>query len=194
MLPIYLFCLLVGGGLVLLSQFGGDHGHDAAHTGFETGHGHDFSHVQGGGAPQGADFLLVFLNLRFWIYALACFGLIGLVLTLGTGQASRPILITSIVTGLIGGYAVSWLYQFAMRSDMHSNIEIRDLVGTLGRVTVALRPGEPGRIETHVGGETIELLAYGKEPNEIPRGSDVRIVDIEGGRAYVVSHREESTD
>src|SRR5581483_7770156 len=69
-LPIYATALAVGGTLLAASLLLGHHGVD---------HGHDFGHAGSGHEGPELGLVAAFLSVRFWTFALAFFGLTGVI-------------------------------------------------------------------------------------------------------------------
>lgn len=186
MLLLYAVMAIVGGGLVLLSAFGG-HDHHVDHGGgLDVNTEHDvhvdFSHHGDGPA---SDVWIAFLSLRFWTYFATITGFLGLLLTLFTELSSTLIAATSFTTGFLGGLLVSLLVRFLQKSEGGTSVAVEDLIGMDARVLVAIRPGEEGKVRCLVKGETIDMLAIFDGEHTIPAGNDVMVVSIEGHRVRV---------
>lgn len=186
MLLLYAVMAIVGGGLVLLSAFGG-HDHHVDHGGdLDVSGDHDV-HVEVGhhGDVPASDVWLAFLSLRFWTYFATITGLLGLLLTLFTEFSSTVVAATAFTSGFLGGLFVALIVRFLQKSEGGSSISVEDLIGLDARVVVAIRPGEEGKVRFLVKGETIDMIAVFDGDHAIPAGSDVMVVSIEGSRARV---------
>lgn len=175
MLAIYLVAAILGGGLVVFSAIGGIHGHGDADAGGD--HGHD--------ADAAGAFWLPFFSVRFYVYALAAFGILGASLTL-TGTSAEPTrLVASSLTGLAVGVVASTLVRWLTRSDRSSAATHADFLGAFGRVTVPVRPGSPGKVRTSVKGDIIDLIALPELDEELEAGEEVVVLDMEDTVARV---------
>lgn len=190
MLPIYLGCLIFGGGLLAVSVlFGGDHDADAdvdmdVDADVDADLDHDVDHDLGGTADA---LWLPLLSLRFWIFFLAFFGLTGLLLDglnlASTGLAGG----VAAGMGLFAGYTVSRLIRALKQDSVSSAVEPeRDYVGKSGTVLLDIEPGDPGQVRLEVKGSLVDLAA---EPladgGPLRRGAKVIVVAYEGGRLRV---------
>ncbi|HEX6925863.1 MAG TPA: hypothetical protein VF167_10535 [Longimicrobiaceae bacterium] len=186
MLPVYLFALIVGGGLLLFSLLsGGDHdssvdadadadGELTAHAA-HSDHG-DWSLLQG------------FLSVRTLLYLLAGFGATGALIELLTDAGPLVSLLWAVVTGAVAATAAGSIYAWVRASgsgEVPSDPSY--LIGVTARVLLPLDEGRRGKIVAVQGGREIELLArlYGREEESCPRGSEVVIVEVEGDTALV---------
>lgn len=186
MLVLYAVMALVGGGLVLLSAFGG-HDHHVDHGGsldLQADHDAHIEVAHHGDVPA-SDVWVAFLSLRFWTYFATITGLLGLLLTLFTELSPTLVAGTSFTTGFLGGLLVALLIRYLQRAEGGSNIGVDDMIGADARVLVAIRPGEEGKVRCRVRGETIDMLAVFDGEHTIPAGSEVMIVSVEGSRARV---------
>ncbi len=183
MIALYILAAIVGGGLVLASAFlghgehGGDADHDAHFDG--DGHGHAEAHTW-----------IPFLSLRFWTYFLAVSGSIGLLLANQTSLIEPVRGILSGSSGLVIGLLASFLMRVAKRLEVDSGARTQDFLGAVGKVVVAIRPGQEGKIRVTMKGDILELLALPNEHETLEIGSEVIIVSMENDRALVISRSE----
>jgi membrane protein implicated in regulation of membrane protease activity len=189
MLAFYILMGLVGGGLILLSAFGGhDHAVDHAGADFDgdLAGGHDL-HIEPShhGDVPASDIWLPFLSLRFWTYFAALTGVLGTLLTLLTELSPPIIAILSFGIGAVSGLSVAYAIRYLQLSESDSSVSGTDLLGADARVTVPIRPGSEGKIRCTVKGETIDLLAVSDGDATLPVGADVVIVALEGATARV---------
>ena len=125
------------------------------------------------------------LSLRFWIYALASFGLVGTVLTL-LDVADVVHIPASIVTGACIGYAVGWTFARLKKDTVGTETHSRGLKGSEGEAVLEIGPGKTGKIRVRMGEQSVELLATCGEDVIIPRGEKVLVVQVEEGSATVI--------
>lgn len=195
MLTVYIFCAVIGGGLILLSAFGaGDHehggdadfGHDAdighdANVGADSDAGHEGGHEVGHDGPW-----IPFLSLRFWTYFIGIFGLTGLLITLTRESVEPATALISSGTGFCSGLVAASLVRWLSTHEADSTARDSDLLGLRAKVTVSIHDQQVGRIRTTVKGELLDILATAEEPKALPEGSEVVIVGMENGRATVM--------
>lgn len=213
MLQFYLFALVVGGGLLLLSMFGdlfGDADADVGDLDFDAG---DFDldvgdlELESGGLDLDADGLdldtdglvldghvgggatggyeLKILSLRSLTYLLFGIGATGTLLTwLGT----NPI-VTGIAAGTAGALTMALVlmaFRYLARTDSGGLEGEQGFVGLPAEVTVPFNASGLGRVLVRRRDRTFELAARPFEPEGEPRGwKSVVVVDIDGGVALV---------
>lgn len=194
MAPLYLFCLIVGGGLLLFSLFGSDSdthpdasvngdagGAMDAHNGVD--HAHDVHHP---GAEWGI--AKEFLSVRALFYFLAGFGATGFLLESFTAASSVVAALVAIVTGVLAALAAAGIYWGVRSTESGIVPEGHDhLVGLPAQVVVPVVNSRRGKVRVISGGREIELLArlYGPEDADCPQGATVVIVDIAGDTALI---------
>jgi hypothetical protein len=200
MLTLYVFALIVGGGLLLLSLFGaGEGGLDGdAEAATDGLSGLTSSVLEAGqlveseaslGEPAvGWSFAREFLSVRSLFYLLAGFGATGMLLE---GLTSAPPItgfIVSAATGMVAATAAAALYGWIKRSESGLVPATADhLTGLAAQVVLAVLPGQRGKVRLLSGGREVELLArlYAPTDPECARGSTVVIVDVQGDTALV---------
>lgn len=204
LLALYAGCLVLGGILIGASMLGAgkdadadgvdvdgqadagsvdhdlDHAHDHGHA-----HDHDVAHAHDTGQPLGA-LAATLLSLRFWTFALASFGMTGLLLTL-FGVASMVTLGLSVATGVGVGAGVTTLLRAISRDTVTSALDARSLRGRDAEVILAVGPSKLGKIRLVHNGQILELPATTREQRLLERAERVLVVDIAGGTADVTS-------
>ena len=125
------------------------------------------------------------LSLRFWIYALASFGLTGAALTL-LSVADLIHIPASILTGGCIGYGVGWTFNRLKRDAVTTDTHARGLKGSEGEAVLSIGPGKTGKIRVRMGEQSVELLATAAEDVTIDRGDKVLVVQVKEGRATVI--------
>ncbi len=205
---VYLLCLILGGGLLLVSLlFGGDSdtgveadsvaGVDAgadfdmdAPADTEVGLEVDTSVHAGHIAHDGAS-LARWLSVRFLIYFAATFGLVGSVLTRMTDSRPLTVLLIALGTALVVGQTVQQTIRHLQRTSGDSATSSRDYVNRTGRVTIAIRPGHAGEVACDVRGGERFLPARARRTEEtFAAGEIVGVVSFANGMAEVVSRKE----
>ena len=172
MFSLYLFAVLVGGGLLVFSLVGG---HDSHHG--DLGH-HD---VSGHNAFQ-------WLSLRTLTYFLFVFGGVGAILTKTWHVATMPlVLLLSVVTGLGVGAVVSLAFKYLGRTDSGLRDSEDSFVGLTGRVTLPFGSSGLGKVLVQRGDRTFELMA--RPLDAAARGAthwkSVIVVEMHRGTALV---------
>lgn len=186
MLSIYIGGLLFGGVLLGASVVGGHGDHGDTHGG---GHGPD--HGQGHGQGHGNDHqqqhnpLLPFLNLRFWAFASAFFGLTGLALSFlgGLGVA-----VTAVIAGGVGlgcGYG-SWRVLRALTTRPVGLLgDAEAHVGREAQVLLPIERGRRGKIRLSIGGTATDMVAETEGEGRLMPGEVALVVGMRGPVALV---------
>lgn len=170
MLQLFLFALVLGGGLLAVSLFS-DHGdHDLAeHTGF-------------------AEAFKV-LSLRSLIYFLFTFGGVGTALTLAWGGGPALTLILAAAGGLTISAVASLVFRYLRQTDSGEREGDQSFVGLPAHITVPIGTGGLGKVVVLRGGRKHELLArpFGHEEGAktAEQWTSVVIVDMKNGAALV---------
>ena len=126
------------------------------------------------------------LSMRFWTFSLGCFGLSGTLLTmLGTGSLTTSV--TSVVLGLILGYATAYLFQRLKNNSVTISTNGRNFVEQEAKVLLPIRVGKQGKIRVFFDNELTDLIACTQDNIDIEQGSTVLIVSIDNGVANVTN-------
>lgn len=192
----YVGCLIVGGGLVLISFFS-DTDHDAdvdmdldvdmdVDMDMDMDADHDVGDIAH--SIDGADALwLPLLSLRFWIFFAAFFGLTGTILHLLDQSSWQLTLGTSLGFGVGAGWLVSTIVRKLRNAKVDSNIDpMRDYVGTTGEVVLAIEPGEPGLVRLKVKGVDVDLTAITEGGATLAVGASVKVLRYSQSTVCVV--------
>lgn len=160
-------CLLVGGGLLLLTLivddiFGGLL--SAIHLGFDVG----------GVSPT--PLLLGFV---------AMFGVGGLFgshsLNMSPGAATG----VAAVTGLLGSSIVFGAFKVLKQNESSDSYSLQDMVGSTGRVSVGIPANHFGTVLISFAGASHNMTATAD--SEIPAGRVVKVIAVTGGNLVVES-------
>ncbi|MCY4572239.1 MAG: hypothetical protein OXF01_05500 [Gemmatimonadetes bacterium] len=183
MLTAYIFCAVVGGGLLALSLFGdfldGDVDADGA---FELEGDFDTS-------LDGADFTKLF-SLRAIVYTLFGFGAAGAVLH-AIWSGGRPGL-TAVIAGGMGiasGALISTVFGYLKRTESGTMEGEESLVGLGGEVRMAITEGGMGEVRIESGSRQFRMRARADDPEgagmTLEAGRPVVVVDVKEGVALV---------
>jgi membrane protein implicated in regulation of membrane protease activity len=169
---VYLIAVVLGGGSLLVQMLvGGDHG-DAGH-GLDHG---DVTHPDGPGI----------LSTRSAIYALFTFGFVGGLLHGLRVVEPRAALGIAIVTALVAGAAVGYLFQALGHSAASGSARLDEATGRAARVLVACARGQRGKIRVALKGHQVDMMATTDEEH-IAEGTEVVIVGVRDGVAHVAT-------
>lgn len=191
---VYLVCLIVAGGIALLSAFGdfldlGVDGDAALDLDFDLDADADFgdladaTDLDTGGAPAAAIF-----SLRALLFALLGFGATGTALTaVGAEPASPLTLALSIGAGLTVGVAVGSLLGYLRTSDTHARAGDEGFRGLTGRVVLPVGVESPGQIVVRRGSRehTVRALPHPAAHSDPAEWTRVMVVEMKDGIAYV---------
>jgi membrane protein implicated in regulation of membrane protease activity len=158
-------CLLVGGGLLLLTLivddiFGGLLG--ALHLGFDIG----------GVSPT--PILLGFV---------AMFGVGGLFGLHGLGANPGVATLVGAVAGLIGSGVVFVAFRVLRGAESTDSFSLEEMVGSTGRVSVGIPANRFGTVLISFAGSSHNMTATADI--EIPAGRVVKVVSVAGGNLVV---------
>ncbi|GAA4005431.1 hypothetical protein GCM10022631_15820 [Deinococcus rubellus] len=168
MLMLYLFCFIVGGGLLAFSVIGG-HDHDPSGSDVGTGHPDHVMEAQDGWAS--------YFSLRAMVSFAAFFGLGGLAAR-GLGLGGLAQLGFALICGLLVGAFAAVALRLA-RTRGETATQALTLTGRTGKVTVAPVGGQPGKVELIVAGQTEQLLA--RSADTLHPGDQIIVIGVEGG-------------
>lgn len=116
----------------------------------------------------------------------AFFGLGGL-LAQNYGWENHWTLAMAIGGGLAALYLVAYLWMLMNRLQSAGNVNVRNAVGTVGRVYLKIpaKSEGHGKVTISVQGRTLELSAT-TGGDEIPTGAEVRVVGLVGDKTLKV--------
>ncbi|MDH5589563.1 MAG: hypothetical protein OEZ65_00155 [Gemmatimonadota bacterium] len=194
MLSIYVFSLVLGGGLLLLSLFG-----DAVGDGLDGDLGVDIDldadldvdldtdvDTGPGLAPK-------LFSLRMFTYMLFGFGAVGEVLSwVGFDPAGITTIGLSAMGAVAAGVMVQTVFRYLDATDSGAHPGEGSLVGLAGRVTIPITAASPGSIVVHRGDRRLTLRALPYEGESDPGGwHSVVIVEMDRGVARVTPIKDE---
>jgi hypothetical protein len=207
---VYWACLIVGGGLMLLSMLGGDSDADVSvetdiDVGFDAGVDVDADvgldtdgafDVDAGGADvphahADAAALSTWFSMRFVVFFIALFGAIGVILRYLTALETGTTFAVALITGLAAGQVVHHVFRLIRRTSGDSTPRPQDYVNRLARVTIAITPPDKGEVTIQVRSARrfVPAIAIGAAKG-FSTGDEVVVVGYRAGVAEVVSREE----
>jgi len=178
---LYLAALILGLGTVMVQLLMGGQGD--ADAGGEASSDVD-QDVDTDHADADSGFLPIFLSLRFWIFGLLAFGMVGSLLHfLGLASALVTLVMASIM-GMGSGMLASWIFRLLNRQHVSSGAGENDAVGHVGKVLIRVPTQGHGKVRIQLKGQTLDLLATTDEV-ELLEGEQVLVEEMRDGRARV---------
>lgn len=183
---IYWICLIVGGGLLLISSLAGgdtDMGADVDADVSLDGHA-DAGHPH-------ASALAAWFSMQFVVFFMAMFGLVGVTLTYLTGSTPILTLASAAGGGLLVGQGAHQVLRKLRQSSGDSTPQPEDYVNKLARVTIAVAGGKTGEVAMRVGRSERFVPAVAKRAEDtFSSGQQVGVVAYHDGVVDVVSRQE----
>lgn len=177
---LFWLCLVLGGGLFLLSLFGEVFGVDADHHAFHAD-------VPSG---QDIDWGRIF-SLRNATYFLFAFGATGVLLQ-WAWRGDRTLLATLLATGtgLLAWTLSAAAFNYLRRTESGEMPGDRVLIGAAGEVTLPILSDRTGKITVSVHGQSQELLArpLDETDGDPSNWKSVMVVEIRDGVALVTPY------
>ena len=182
MLSVYLFCVALGGVLILASVLFGD-------ADMEADVDVDVEADMDADLDQEVSLewsVLPFGSLRFWTFLVECFGLTGALLTL-VGIPSAWTVGISLMMGSTMGWLAFQFFRMIAREEVSGDVRLERFGGQEAHCMVAIRGGGKGKIRISSLAEQVDLLAQSSDQRDIERGAKVLVVGIHDGVAEVTS-------
>ena len=137
-------------------------------------------------AGGAGDLLSSFLSIRTIVFAVAFFGITGLLLPLA-GAGDAVTLLGSVGVGLVAGFTNDRLFRYLKRTESDSGIAERDLAGSPATVQLPVDAATRGTVVVQRDGRTIRMVA---EPFDAVRDSfsqreEVVVVEVRDGVARI---------
>ena len=214
LVTVYWICFIVGGGLLMLSLIGGlDHhadadfdfhgdvdvdvdidvdagGIDVDHD-IDLDHDADLDHDVDVGAHGSMLALSTWFSLRFMVFFLASFGMVGVCLNYLSEVTPGPTLLVSVVAGLVVGQAVHQIFRAIRRGSGDSTVRAADYISQPARVSIAIEPGRKGEVALVVArGERFVPAVSQRKDAGFTTDEQVVVVDYRAGVAEVISREE----
>lgn len=185
MIALYGFCAVVGGVLAAIMLLGGDADADLSGD-LDVDAGGSGGGDTNGSATGAGGILASLLSFRTIVFALAFFGVTGLVLPLvGTGEVGT--FVAAFGAGAFAGLLNDRIIRYVTRTSGGVGISELAVSGAPARVTVPVGSGRRGRISIQIEGRTVALVAEpyqtGSEAFEV--GDTVVVIEVHEGVAKI---------
>lgn len=199
MLDLYLFCLIVGGGLLLFSILAGGHG-DSGEADASTDaavhadlHPADFHtdvhdvHAANGDNTGSAD-SVKFISLRNLIYFMAFFGLTGTIFNKFFDYPGWIDLLFAVFVGGIAAFFGFKLMRYLKRTETGEAVDIYQLIGKTATVSLPISKENRGKVYLTVKDGTTEVIAEMDPDSSVDvfkTREEVFITSVENGIVHV---------
>ena len=187
----YLICFLVGLGLSALSLFG-VLGHFGGHMHMpHVAHVHAPHAITGAAHPAASGPRAGGANVPWWnafslMIFLCWFGAAGYLLTRYGSFVALVVLVLAAVCGFAGGALVFlFLTRVLLPHERELTADETDVVGAVGRISSAIRPGGIGEMVYEQLGARRSAPARSDDGEPIQKQEEVYVVRYEKGVAYV---------
>lgn len=193
----YWVCLVLGGGLLLISSLSGSDADAGADADVDFDADVDLDAEPASGPASGPEVsaphapltsLATWFSVQFAVFFMAVFGVIGVTLTHLTGLARGVVLAAAVAGGFVVGQAMHQLLRMLRLSSGNSAPQRRDYLNKPARVTVGIRRGKKGEVCLRVrrGQRFIPAVSQQLEA-AFEIGDPVVVVEYRAGIAEVVS-------
>jgi hypothetical protein len=170
-LALYFFCLVLGGGFLLVSVLGGDGGDLEVDADLD---------LDSGDATHDSAASRIF-SLRTLVYGLFGFGATGAALT-ALGASTLSAFVFALAGGALAGVVVGTLFHYLGATESGAAPLDQALIGLTGRVTLPLTTDSPGAIAVERGARrtTLRALPHASAGGDPASWRRVVVVDVEG--------------
>lgn len=168
MFTLFLFAMVVGGALLLVSALGGD--------------------SDDGGISHGSPGAFEWLSLRTLTYFLFVFGGVGAVLSRSWADAAAPLVFgMALAAGIAVGAAASLTFGYLRRTGSGDRDTDESFVGLTGHVSLPIPAQGTGKVMVGRGDRAFELLARPLDgvAGDSASWQSVVIVEMRRGVAFV---------
>lgn len=187
MYAAYLFSVVLGGGLLLLSVLGDILGGDTIDVEIDLDADTDLALDADSDMDGSASKIL---SIRTVVYALFGFGAVGTLLTkIGFVAAAPTTIAYAAIGGLVSGAMVQKAFAYLRRTESGLLESDDSYIGLPATVTLPLGGGSAGNIAVQRGDRrhTLRALPHASvDPDAVPEGwKSVVVVEMKDGVAYV---------
>ena len=194
LITLYWICLIVGGGLLVISSLAGTDTDIGADVDVDIDLDVDADLAVDGDVTAGhahASSLTTWFSIQFLVFFMAVFGVVGVTMTHLSTQTGGVTLAAALVGGLIFGQGVHQLMGKLRRNSGDSTPKVEDYVNKIARVTIAVEPPKRGEIALRVGRAERYIPAIAKRQDQMfASGTLVGVVGYHEGVVEIVSREE----
>ncbi|MCP4689591.1 MAG: hypothetical protein GY859_16175 [Desulfobacterales bacterium] len=172
----FVICALIGGLFVifrLVMQFVGLGHHEISD--FDA-HGHDMDAA----GHTDSDFGFKILSLNSFTSFLMMFGLVGLALYRQSHMGGILSLAGAIAAGMGSVWVIGKMFLFVNKLQSSGTISIDSAVGARGKVYMTIPKEGVGRVLINISDRLREYDAATNEEDDIPTGTPIRVIWIDG--------------
>lgn len=160
-------------------HFGDTHGGDAGHGGGDHHSGDAATH---GHDHHGADrltWLFSFISFRSIVAGATFFGLGGIA-GLQSGLTNQWTMAVALLSGAAAMYAVTMIMKGFGKLQHDGTVRIQNALGKRGTVYIPIPAANSGagKIQLKVQNRLVEYAAITNEPEKLPTGAQVEVVEI----------------
>lgn len=193
MLPIYLFCFIIGGIFVALAALAGLDGVDFDHdfdpdieVRDESQSNQEEKIFTQTKRRRRITLWLPFLTIKFWTFGSCFFGLTGILLSLFTEMPEFAIAFISLAVGAFCGTSMVWVLRNLRRHQADSLIRPQDLMGVSGKVTIPFDSQSRGKVQLNLKGSMIDYVAFTEDSKGFQKGDRVFVVGLKNNQLWVI--------
>lgn len=118
---------------------------------------------------------------------MAAFGAGGFILQEQAGLAVLPAIGGGSVLAVISAYAAVRFGHAAMHIPTDATPQVRDLVGSRGKVVTGIAAGSTGEALVYLGGQPVKVTASAVDGSAVPRGTNVIVVSAESSTRVIIT-------
>lgn len=179
--PLFFYCAVLGGGvmllqlaLTLLGMDDGGLGDVVDSAGIDLG---DMDVDVDATTDSSGYWFFEMLSLRTLSAAAAFFGLAGK-LSFASGLSPHVALLLALVAGYLSMYAVYWLFKQIFKMEVSGHQRIQKALGLVGQVYVPIDPGATGKVHLDMQNRTVEYAAVSDLAERLATGAKVVVTEI----------------
>jgi len=194
MLTLYLFCLAIGGGFVILSAFAGfdgidfDSDFDMDVELYEPKKDAETLTSRTSRKSSKPEFHLPFFSFRFWTFGSCFFGLTGFLLTkLNPLLPPAVILAISLGIGVSFGTIIVGILGKLRRQQANSLILSEDMIGLWGTVEIPFDQNCRGKVRLYLKESMVDVVAITEDTQSFEKGDKVFVVGRSHNKVLVIS-------
>lgn len=188
MLTVYVFCLVLSGGLLGVSIFSDFLDFDVGDVDVDA----DVDVDLDTSVDTDIQAMKIF-SIRGLLYLLLGFGLVGTLLSVIWG-GEQAVLTATVAgsAGIVSGGLATAIFNWLKRSESGARLTEGSFVGLAGRMSIPFSESGTGKVRVERGDRVYELIAqpFDASAEHIDQWRSVVVVEMKDGRALVVPESE----